>query len=310
MPLINRNQPSSRLFSLIGIVLISLVLFSFIALLFVDVFNLKNAPNDLYGHLDNQAVVDYLKFSQVLSAIGIFFIPPIVLSFLTGEKIADALHIRKAPGILALIISSGLMIVCLPLINITAFWNEHIVFPESLQVIESSFRDMEDSAKKITEAFLKMSDSGDFILTIFIMAVLPAIGEEFLFRGTLQPILVNLTNPKLAIWITAFVFSFIHFQFFGFIPRFLLGALLGYLFYYSSNVWYPVIAHFTNNALAICGSYLEQHKIISFAPDEIGIGEFEFVILIFLVPVIILSMRYFIRLTKKSTLLPGIGDSY
>ena len=106
------------------------------------------------------------------------------------------------------------------------------------------------------------------------MAILPAVGEELLFRGLLQQKLFScFKNIHISIWITAFLFSALHLQFFGFFPRFLLGALLGYMFYWSGSLWLPIIAHFTNNALALLMSFFISKNMISTDLDQIGIDE-------------------------------------
>ena len=116
---------------------------------------------------------------------------------------------------------------------------------------------MEENAKLLTERFLKMDKIGDLLFNLFLIAIIPAIGEEMFFRRVIQKKLKNiLRNPHIAILITSFIFSAIHMQFFGFLPRFFLGMVLGYLFYYSGNLLMPIIAHFTNNALAILLMYL------------------------------------------------------
>ena len=123
---------------------------------------------------------------------------------------------------------------------------------------------MEDAAEKATQAFLKMDNIGDLLFNLFLIAIIPAIGEEMVFRGVIQKKLKNiLRNPHIAIIITAFIFSAIHMQFFGFLPRFFLGIILGYLFYYSGSLWMPIIAHFINNALAVLLMYLPFSKKIN-----------------------------------------------
>ena len=84
------------------------------------------------------------------------------------------------------------------------------------------------------------------------VAMIPAIGEELLFRGVLQKQLIKgLGNAHVAIILTAVIFSAFHLQFLGFFSRALLGMLFGYLYYWSKNMWYPILTHFTNNGLAL-----------------------------------------------------------
>jgi membrane protease YdiL (CAAX protease family) len=128
-------------------------------------------------------------------------------------------------------------------------WNMMISFPEWLLQFDIN-------SEAIVIAFLKMDTIWDLFYTILVVAIVPAIGEELLFRGYLQQKLGNwLSNPHTAILITALLFSAIHFDIQGMIPRFALGVLLGYLFYWSNSLWLPILAHFVNNAQAVIFSY-------------------------------------------------------
>jgi membrane protease YdiL (CAAX protease family) len=128
--------------------------------------------------------------------------------------------------------------------------------------VVKSMKQMEEDAKLLTEGFLRMNNIGDLLFNLFLIAIIPAIGEEMFFRGVIQKKLKNiLRNPHIAILITSFIFSAIHMQFFGFLPRFFLGIILGYLFYYSGSLWMPIIAHFINNALFVFLSYLYPERI-------------------------------------------------
>lgn len=224
----------------------------------------------------NQAgALTILRLSQFLSACGLFLFPPVALCYLRNIPISNGLHIKQKPQFAFFILAMVLMWVQLPLINLLATFNNTLIFPEILKPLGEWMRIQEDQAAKLTEAFLLMPNPSDLVISLIIMALIPALGEEFLFRSTLQPLIAKWTNkPVLSIWITAFVFSFIHFQFFGFLPRFFIGAFLGYLFYWSGSVWYSVVAHFANNGLAVFVYYLNQHHMINFTTDELGSGSY------------------------------------
>ena len=111
------------------------------------------------------------------------------------------------------------------------------------------------------KSFLTMDHFGDLILVLFFVAVIPAIGEELLFRGTLQHKLQRIINPHLAIIVISFFFAFIHLQFLSFLPRFLLGMMLGYLFYQSRNLYMPILAHFLHNSFAVLTVYMYPNMI-------------------------------------------------
>jgi membrane protease YdiL (CAAX protease family) len=195
------------------------------------------------------------------------------LCYLRNIPLSIGLFTKQKPLFPLFILAMVLMWIQLPLINLLATFNNTLVFPEILKPLGEWMRIQEDQAAKLTEAFLFMPNPSDLVISLIIMALIPALGEEFIFRSTLQPMFAKWTNkPVLAIWITAFVFSFIHFQFFGFLPRFFIGAFLGYLFYWSGSVWYSVAAHFANNGLAVFVYYLKQHHVINFTTDELGSG--------------------------------------
>lgn len=137
-----------------------------------------------------------------------------------------------------------------------AQWNSSMNLPESMSDIEQMMRSMEDAAMETTELLLSGSTPAAFILNLVIVAGMAAVSEELFFRGALQQFLMEkFRNGHAAVWLTALLFSMVHLQFYGFLPRMILGALLGYLFLYTQNLWIPVIFHFINNATVIVLHY-------------------------------------------------------
>ena len=135
-------------------------------------------------------------------------------------------------------------------------WNKGIVLPESLQAVEEWMRALEDSAIATTNLLLSSGNVWHLMLNLLIVAALAAISEEIFFRGALQQFLQERKlSGHAAVWTTALLFSVVHFQFYGFFPRLVLGALLGYLFLYTQNLWIPIIVHFINNAMVIVLSF-------------------------------------------------------
>jgi uncharacterized protein len=142
-------------------------------------------------------------------------------------------------------------------------WNENIQFPDFLSSFEKWARAKEDQLAALTKMLTQFQSFSEFALAFLVVAIFAGICEEFLFRGIIQTELLKGTkNIHVAIWISAFFFSAIHAQFFGFVPRMLLGALFGYLYYWSGNLWVPMFAHFVNNGFAVCMIYLYQKKIV------------------------------------------------
>lgn len=140
-------------------------------------------------------------------------------------------------------------------------WNMNLDFSAFSASFEEWARAKEESLSELTKFITQFDNTGSLLAGLVVIAVLPAIGEEMVFRGILQRKLQQLTRkPHVAIWLAAFVFSAIHLQFYGFFPRMLLGALFGYIYYWSGNLWYPIAAHFLNNAFTLVMLYLYQQK--------------------------------------------------
>lgn len=136
------------------------------------------------------------------------------------------------------------------LIDFLGYVNEWLITPGS--AFDQMFRPQEENAQRLTELILSGTSAQALITTVLTVAIVPALAEEFVFRGVLQPLLARATRSiHLAIWLSAFLFSFIHFQFFGFIPRLVMGAMLGYLVIWSGSLYTAIIAHCLNNVLAI-----------------------------------------------------------
>jgi len=141
---------------------------------------------------------------------------------------------------------------------------------------------MEDAAKVMIEKFMKVDSFGGLMFNIFMIAVLPALGEELMFRGVIQRIFSNWTkNYHWGIWITAFLFSAMHMQFYGFLPRMALGAMFGYLLVWTGTMWVPILAHFVNNLMGVLGYYLIDKGVISKDIEEWGTGTEQIPLVIF-----------------------------
>ena len=160
----------------------------------------------------------------------------------------------------------------LPMISMLAEWNKGMELPSFLASMEAMMRDMEEASKVLTERFLNTTSVGMMFVNLFVMAFLPALCEEMMFRGWMQRVLGKSVNYHTAVWVSAFVFSAIHFQFYGFVPRMVIGAALGYLYYYTGSLWAPILAHFVNNAVAVVTAFLSYNGYTAIDFDSIGTG--------------------------------------
>ncbi|TRX50945.1 CPBP family intramembrane metalloprotease [Fulvivirga sp. M361] len=195
--------------------------------------------------------------------LGLFVIPAIYLRF--REKITLSSLVAKPVSLLPWILTGIITITFMAVNAYFIEWNATITFPEFLSGFESWARKTEEAAALMTEYLTTFDNTSQFIIAFLVIAVFAALGEELVFRGILQNMLYKASgNIHLAIWLSAFLFSAIHFQFFGFIPRMLLGALFGYLYYWSSNLWMPVFAHFVNNGFTLVMVFLHNNGVVDF----------------------------------------------
>ena len=194
--------------------------------------------------------------------VGLILIPGLYLYAM--ERTNPLLLVsKKAPAALALVATLA-TIAFMGTNSVFIEWNTNFIFPDFLKDFGTWAREREDLAAELTKFFTTFNTTGDLVLGLVVIALLPAIGEELVFRGMLQPEFYRLSgNHHTAIWISAFIFSAFHMQFFGLVPRMLLGALFGYLYVWSGNLWMPMIAHFVNNSFSVLMIYLFQKGIIS-----------------------------------------------
>lgn len=216
----------------------------------------------------SQQFVGALKIMLTAQQIGLFLTPALLLA-LTERKWPQNFYGLKKPRLNILLIVFLIIACSTPIMSWINETNQKMVLPEFLKGIEEWMRRMEEEGAKTTVALLKMKSMGDFMITLFIVAFVPAICEEFLFRGALQRIFLRwIKNPHIAIWISAIIFSTIHFQFFGFFPRLFLGAAFGYIYFWTGSLWYTIFAHFLNNGFAVAMSWYFQQKNVPLKGDE------------------------------------------
>jgi uncharacterized protein len=190
----------------------------------------------------------------------------------------------------ALLLSAVITIVFMVVNSVFIEWNQNVVFPDFLKGFETWAREREDAAMVLTQMMTSFDSPAQFLFGFLIIAIIPAIGEELVFRGMIQSELQwGSGNMHLAIWLSALLFSAIHMQFFGFVPRMLLGALFGYLYAWSGNLWLPIIAHFTNNGLTIILLYMHQLGHIDMEIESVEAAPWYFVLAFTVITFLLLS---------------------
>jgi membrane protease YdiL (CAAX protease family) len=177
---------------------------------------------------------------------------------------------RLRAGGLLLAVVALLIVVTLPFMSIIIAWNAGAHFPAALHDFEVWARASEDKAAVLTKFLTQFSSLSRFLVGVVVVALVPAISEELVFRGVIQKNLVRWFSPHVGVWLGAAIFSAIHFQFFGFVPRFVLGLVLGYLYLWSGNIVVSMVAHFTQNAFQLVILYLAQRGQFGwdFDPDS------------------------------------------
>ena len=215
-----------------------------------------------------------IKIGQGITSFFMFVVPPIVYYFITRkEKPMQALGFQKvkSPWWFYILIGVALMFVSLPVTNQLTAWNEGMSLGKNLTWLEDWIKSLEETAKVTTEKMLNVNTIGGLLLNLVVVALIPAVGEEMTFRGVLQQALTRkMKNPHVAIILSAAIFSFIHFQFYGFLPRMFLGILLGYMFYITGSLWTSMLMHFLNNGTAVVLYYLNNKGVIDIDVEHFG----------------------------------------
>lgn len=266
-------KPLSQLmFSIFVVIVTFLILMVLSLIIAIPLFGLDSMLSiPTIDELDNPESIRVLKYFQIVQSVGVFIVPPFILAWLFHGKIAEYLSLDKRVNIESVFLVLVLSFAASPFVNFIGGLNENMQLPEGLSGVENWMRNAEDKAAELTEAFLKVETIEGLAFNIFMIAILPAIGEELLFRGVIQRIFTNWTKSyHWGIWISALLFSALHLQFYGFVPRMFLGVLFGYLLVLSGSMWLPVIAHFINNGVAVMGMYMIDKELLSPEIEEIG----------------------------------------
>lgn len=276
---IEKFHPSGKFIMLIGLFVLFLGVASVLQVVILASYADMTSMKDLakLQDISNPNVIKGMKISQAVSAILTFIIPALFFAWFASEKKLGYLKMNKGFHVVIGMAVMLLVFALMPIINWSGELNSHLALPEFMSGIENWMKSSEESLKKLTEAFLQMNGIGDVIVNVIIVALLAAVGEELLFRGAMQNILVEwMKNKHVAVWVTALLFSALHMQFYGFVPRMLLGVVLGYLYIWSGSLWLPILFHFLNNGMAVVFAYLVSKGTISENVETIGTGETPF----------------------------------
>jgi len=239
-------------------------------------------------------MIGFLKYVQAVTSIGMFIISAIVAAYYIDPDWKLFLGLKKNPGWQVSLMGVILIIVVLPFTNFLSYINTNLQLPPFLSGLEDFFRSKETQMAEIMESLLKPGGMGGIFINLLVIAVIPAIGEELTFRGVIQKLLNRwFHHPHWAIFVTAFLFSAMHIQFLSFLPRFFLGIVLGYLFYWSNSIWLTILVHFINNAFAVIFYHYYYGGLIGDSLEKIGTPEMG-IVFAFAGAIAGLSLIYFI----------------
>lgn len=214
--------------------------------------------------LKNQAHtmdLPFMRMLQISSTIGIFIAGPLVYTQIDNYNVGQYFKINTPIKPILILLVVLIMLFSSPWLDAVNTLNQKMALPNFLQTLENWMKQKELEAAALTQQLLLMRGYKDLAINLLMIAILPAIGEELFFRGTLQNTFTSLfKNPHVAVWLTAILFSAIHLQFYGFLPRMFLGALFGYLFIWGKSIWLPILGHFLNNGFAVVMAFKLQQE--------------------------------------------------
>lgn len=207
--------------------------------------------------------ITQLKTTQALLQIFGFIAATFICTYLFDQNTKRYLNLSTDVKAVHYLLAVTIIICAIPAINFIAEWNEKIKLPECFHNIELWMQQQEIKNKELTDRFLTTSSWGGFFINLLVMAIIPALAEELFFRGLLQKTFSKRFGVHIGIWLSAILFSGIHLQFYGFFPRMLLGATLGYFVYWSYSIYPAIFAHFINNAIIVASVFFSKSDKIS-----------------------------------------------
>jgi hypothetical protein len=249
--------PPAVLLLLTAATLLGTVLGNLLALGWMQMQGL-DAQTALYSLDENspRSLRDAIRMANLLNHLSTFTIPALLVGLLMYRgNWLRALKLNFVPPAVLLLPALLFVMASFPFTQLTYWFNQQLPLPDWM-------RAMEDATEQMVKGLLVMNAPAELGFNLLIIGVVPAIGEELVFRGILQPQLQRLVRcPVAAIWLTAILFSAIHLQFAGFLPRVVLGAALGYIFYWTRSLWVPILAHFITNAMQVITQYMTNGKL-------------------------------------------------
>lgn len=271
-PISDRHPAASLIYILFVVAVGFMIIGPSLGLLIASLFYEGDLFSDFNGILFNrsnpQLFTALMIVQGIAGIIGLIVLPLMYLKAIEHKSIGVLFRKEASLPVTAIMLAATgtcFTIAISPVIE----WNMNLDLPDFLSGFERWARQKEIELMEVTRFLTTFSSTSDFLIGLFVVAVIPGIGEEFVFRGLVQNELHRGTNNiHIAIWVSALLFSSMHMQFFGFVPRMLLGALFGYLYYWSGNLAVPMLAHFFHNGLTLVLLYTYQQGITTLDPES------------------------------------------
>ncbi len=275
---IQKYSPAKQLLITILTVFVSFLLCMFagnILLLLCFDINLMTDASVLDA-TSNNANIGALKLLQTVYSLGLFVVPAFIAAYFISGKIGDYLYLNRFPKLNLLVLTFFIILFALPILNLLGVWNAEMKLPDFLSGLETWMRQSEEQAKIVTEKFLNVHTISDLGINLLMIAVIPALGEELLFRGIIQQIFTRMVNKHWAVLLTAFLFSALH-------------------------LWIPIIAHLINNGMAVIVAYMTNNGAISKDVENIGANTGVIIFSLITTVILVRLLIRFFRISKRQS---------
>lgn len=241
-----------------GLVLAAIIQFGFILTMTDMATLLSGDSKKLLAAMAKPENINKARLMQTFGTLAMMCLPALIFAKIVDGKPLTYLGLKGKVNWLQIGLVAAIALKGLALSGGLGELTKLIPIPHTWEL---KFKAMEDNYAEQVMIIGNMKTFADYIISLIMIAILPAFFEELLFRGALQNLFINwIKSPVVAILITSIIFSLVHFSYYGFLPRMMLGLLLGYLFYYSKNIWLNILMHFINNGIAITAMYMATSK--------------------------------------------------
>ena len=272
-PILSGQTPFAMLiFSSLGVIVVGFI-FQLLGLFMATfIYDVSMAELLQSNGTPDKNVIAAIKLLQIIGALGTFVFSSFLISFFYTGSWFGYFQFGREISWKSAVLLMLIMLAALPFVNFLTDINQRFEIP--FEGMEQYFRQMEERTEQLMMTLVRADHIVALLVNLFMIAMIPAVGEELVFRGLIQRHLTDLfRNAHVAIVVASIIFSLVHFQIYSFLPRFFLGLILGYAFYFGKSIWYPVLAHLVNNTLGVLFYYFYMKELTGDSLEEIGTME-------------------------------------